>query len=100
VRLFVSQSIVDEVSGVLLEKFGWTSPEVRQFLPRLWSRCFLVEPSSRVHVCADPDDDRILECAVAADASYIVTGDDHLLRLKTFRGIQIVRPAAFLRILG
>ncbi|MFY9821990.1 MAG: putative toxin-antitoxin system toxin component, PIN family [Thermoanaerobaculia bacterium] len=41
----------------------------------------------------DPDDDEILACAVAARAEVIVSGDSHLLTLKEFRGIRILRAA-------
>ena len=41
-------------------------------------------------------DNRILECALAAGAEAIVTGDHHLLQLRRFRGIQITRPRDFL----
>jgi predicted nucleic acid-binding protein len=42
----------------------------------------------------------ILECAQAAGADYIVSGDKkHLLALREFRGIPIVGPADFLRLL-
>ena len=48
-------------------------------------------------VKADPDDDKILECAVEGSADLIVSGDRHLTRLKSFRGIGIVRPIDFHR---
>lgn len=41
----------------------------------------------------DPDDDQILACALAAKADLIVSGDSHLLNLKTYQGIPIVGPA-------
>jgi predicted nucleic acid-binding protein len=48
----------------------------------------------------DPDDEMILECALAAEADFIVTGDKkHLLPLRQFRDIPIVSPADFLRLL-
>jgi predicted nucleic acid-binding protein len=47
-------------------------------------------------VPTDPDDNRVLECAVSAGSQTIVTGDDDLLRLVAFRGIEIVRIADFL----
>jgi uncharacterized protein len=47
----------------------------------------------------DPKDNAILACGVDGQANYIVTGDPHLLRLRTFQGIQIVTPAEFLEIL-
>ena len=48
----------------------------------------------------DPDDNRILECAVEGKADVIVSGDRTLLRLKSYDGIPIVRPIDFLRTLG
>jgi len=46
----------------------------------------------------DPEDNMVLECAIAGKAQYIVTGDKDLLVLKTFRGIQIVRASDFLNV--
>jgi putative PIN family toxin of toxin-antitoxin system len=59
----------------------------------------VVLPTESVKVSDDPDDDRVLEAAVAGEADYIVTGDDDLLRLGEFRGTRIVTPALFLAIL-
>jgi predicted nucleic acid-binding protein len=56
-------------------------------------------PTESVKVSDDPDDDRVLEAAVAGEADYIVTGDDDLLRPGEFRGTRIVTPALFLAIL-
>jgi len=44
----------------------------------------------------DADDNKIIECAVTAKADYIVTGDPHLLDLKEFNWIKIVKAAEFL----
>ena len=41
-------------------------------------------------VLADPEDDHVLACALAAKADFIVSGDSHLLTLKTYQGIAIV----------
>jgi predicted nucleic acid-binding protein len=58
----------------------------------------LVEPHLAIIDCADPDDNRILEAAVAGHADYIVTGDKrHLLRMKAFRGIEMITVNDFLR---
>jgi predicted nucleic acid-binding protein len=43
----------------------------------------------------DPSDDKFLEAAVAGNASYIISGDKHLLRLSEFQGIQILKPRDF-----
>jgi predicted nucleic acid-binding protein len=44
----------------------------------------------------DPDDNRILECAVSAGSQFIVTGDKHLLRLRTYDGMRIITVSDFL----
>lgn len=44
-------------------------------------------------ILADPDDDHVLACALAAQADLIVSGDADLLNLKTYQGIPIITPA-------
>jgi len=39
-------------------------------------------------VCRDPDDDAILTCVLEAKADYLVTGDEDLLELKTFKEFE------------
>jgi uncharacterized protein len=57
----------------------------------------VVEPTESIQaVEADPTDDRILECAVTAEAEAILSGDTHLLSLGNFRGIPVQRVAEFL----
>jgi predicted nucleic acid-binding protein len=48
-------------------------------------------------VAADPDDDHVLACALAAGADLIVSGDHHLLELKLYQGIPIVNAAEALQ---
>jgi uncharacterized protein len=79
----------------------WTEAEILSRLKLIARVGTFVEPRVSVRaVQDDPDDDHILACAVASVADIIVSGDRHLWALKTFRGIAIVRPADFLRILG
>lgn len=60
----------------------------------------LVRPRQSVHmVKEDPADDRVLECALAAGAKIIISGDQHLLALKEYRGIKILKPREFLQTL-
>ncbi len=51
-------------------------------------------------VTADPDDDHVLACALAARADLIVSSDSDLLNLKHYQGIPIVDPAEALRRIG
>ena len=46
--------------------------------------------------CADRDDVKFLECAAAAGAQYVVTGDRALLRASGYDGIEVVTPRRFL----
>jgi putative PIN family toxin of toxin-antitoxin system len=59
----------------------------------------LVFPTERAaRATPDPDDEMVLECALTAEADFIVSGDKkHLLPLRQFRGIAIISPADFLR---
>jgi putative PIN family toxin of toxin-antitoxin system len=75
VSLYISQSIMDEVEGVLLRKFGWTRAETTRFLPPLWARCIMIKPAMGLAVSPDPDDNHVLECAQAARADFLITGN-------------------------
>lgn len=71
--------------------------EMQHSVQKFAELAVLVEPAERIHaVTDDPDDNRILECAVAGHANYIASQDAHLLALGAFRGIRIVTPAALL----
>ena len=61
----------------------------------------MIAPTERITVVTAKDDDnRILECAAAARAEFLVTGDkEHLLPLGSYRGTRIVTPAQFLDLL-
>lgn len=73
--------------------------EISTILERLAKISERVEPNERLAVVEeDPDDDKFIECAVEANAQYIVSGNKHLLRLGSFRDIQILPPALFLRL--
>lgn len=55
----------------------------------------VVEPAVRVTDCADDEDNRILELALAADADLIVSDDDHLTSMSPWRGVPVIRPREF-----
>jgi putative PIN family toxin of toxin-antitoxin system len=60
----------------------------------------LVEVTDRRRVVLDdPDDDKYLDCARAAGASYVVSGDRHLLAVREHEGIRILSPRAFLTLI-
>jgi putative PIN family toxin of toxin-antitoxin system len=96
-HLIVCPVILQEFERVLIKKFSATRNEARSAL-RVVSEAIhsVVHPSESIQtVCRDPDDDAILACALEAKADYLVTGDEDLLELKTFKGIRIVTSRDF-----
>ncbi len=94
--VYSSAILQDELFEVLGERFSWEPPKLRELGHRLSAMWTLVEPSAEVTDCPDPDDNRVLECALECRASHIVTGDGVLLALDPFRSVRIVRAASFL----
>lgn len=100
-RVLMSRELANELDNMLSRsRFDRYANQERreEFLQNLVSQGELVEITETVQACRDPDDDKILELAVNGEADYIVTGDDDLLVMNPFRGIDIVTPAEFLAI--
>lgn len=80
--LLISPDIVRELAEVLRRDLHWPEADIVTQLKVLVRVATIVEPKiALAAVAADPDDDRILECAVAGDADLIVSGDRHLTAL-------------------
>jgi len=93
--LALSRPILDEVLGILSRKFARDAEELARTAIFLSSVAEHVVPAHRVRVLADLPDNRILECALAAAADAIVTGDQEILSLGTWQGIEIVSLRQF-----
>ena|SRR4029079_9882553 len=93
-----TQTVRELIETLLLPKFDrYVSRQRREaLLDRLAPLVEIVEIVQRVQVCRDPKDDKFLELAVNGRANVVVTGDDDLLSLHPFRGIDILPPAAYL----
>ena len=99
--LLVSPAIVNEVGTVLRLKFSWNERDIIDREKALVRVAELITPKTVLTaITEDESDNRILECAVAGRADLIVSGDNHLRRLKNFGGIGIIRPVDFHRTLG
>ncbi len=101
-QLVISPPILDEYRRVLDEMMKKRPlPVLNSILRVIELHSEMVEPVSFAEpVCGDPNDDKFLEAALAADADYVVSGDAALLNLKHHHGIEIVRPAQFLHLLA
>ncbi|WP_420225835.1 putative toxin-antitoxin system toxin component, PIN family [Pigmentiphaga litoralis] len=95
----MSEATLAELADVLARpKFDrYVSRDDRQgFLQRLGGVVRIVTVTQTIRACRDPKDDKFLDVAASGDASLIVTGDQDLLVLHPFHGIEILAPADFL----
>lgn len=103
VTLCVTQPMLDELKGVLQRrKFERALKTRNTSVEEIMSALLpLVELYPSISITEnfpkDPADQMFLACALSADAEYIVSGDEHLLKLKHFGKIKIVNPADFLQ---
>ena len=90
--------ILDEFEEKLMTKFNFSPSQTSEVITNLLSFHHTVKITNRLRgITADPDDDKIVECAVVGGATHIVTGDrKHLLPLENYQGILIVTAADFL----
>lgn len=97
-QLIVSEATVAEFRETLRnypDRFGLTE-EVRTEVETLQYFAEFVDPDEEITAVEDdPDDDKFLEAAVTGDAGYLVSGDEHLLALDSFRDVEIVTPRTF-----
>lgn len=97
VELYTSLPILTETARVLREKFDQSEQDITAALKMIGRIAAIVRPVRKITILEDVPDNRILECAAAAQGDLIVTGDRHLLKLRQFEGISIVRLTDFLR---
>jgi putative PIN family toxin of toxin-antitoxin system len=90
----ISRPIMAEVLGVLGRKFAADREQLARTALFLSGFAEQVVPREQIHVLCDEPDNRILECAVAGHARWIVTGDRQMLKLGRYEGIQIVTVRA------
>src|ERR1017187_3426275 len=96
-ELFISPFILYEMDYVLA-RYGWDQAKIKEALEAIKEVSEVIEPKVTIDIIkTDPPDNRILECAVAAKADVLVTGDrKHIHPLGTFRSIKILTPSEFL----
>lgn len=90
---FTSPEILQELQDILESpKLGFSRPDVVRWLNRLEKAITVIRPQQKVDLLTerDPDDNKILECALEAKADIIITADLDLLSLKEFQGSKIM----------
>src|SRR3989344_2229727 len=99
--IFSSAEILLEYKQVLKRDFDiYTDKEIENITEKVVSSLKLIEPNKKENaVKEDPDDNKIIDCAVASNSNYIVTYDNHLLKLKDYKQIKITKPEELLKLL-
>lgn len=104
-KVVTSISINREILEVLHRNYIYTKYNLNEDIVDdiatfLYEGTILTEDSYKVSkITEDSDDNKFIGCAIEGEADYIVSGDEHLLSLKNYRGIQIINADSFLKIL-
>ena len=104
IELILSQELIEEYNEVIysdeiIEKAKNKDLTLNSIVQKIISNAIIVEPKKNFDIIKeDSDDNRILECAVEWHVDYIITQDNHLLKLKEFNKIKIVTPKEFLNL--
>ena len=93
IKIYSTTEILSEYQEILKRDFDFSDTEVSEIMGKVLAFVTLVSPQTKIKaVKNDPDDDVIIECAFESESKYIITYDKHLLNLKEFRGIRIIKP--------
>lgn len=99
-EMVTSPSLLDELRRVLsYPKLQAVIGDADQLTELLALASVVINPTETVAVSRDPDDDRLIEAALAANADVIVTGDQDLLTLRSVDQTRILTPRRFLETL-
>jgi len=106
IDLHLSIEIVDEAIRTLLSsmraqrRYRYSRSDADEYRATLMMLATIIDDPLPMPgaVPRDPDDDKIVACAVAASAQHIVTRDDHLLSLGSYAGIAITTPEQFIHL--
>ena len=96
--MFTTQDILDETLEVLERDFEYNKNEAKNIIEKIMLFASLIEPKQKIEIIKeDSDDNKVIECAIESSSDYIITYDKHLLKLKEYKGIKILKPEEILK---
>ena len=99
-ELVSSLPIIDELVRILMSfKVPLEPDDISWWESLILEQSVIVVPIEKVDIVADPDDNKFVEAALEGKAEYIVSQDKHILVLKKYRGIKVLHPDEFLKLL-
>ena len=95
-KVCVNEEIISEYKEQIYKKILNPKYTLNEGLfEKFFERLQKFERKSDLKICRDPKDDKFINCAIDAKAIYIVSGDNDLLTIKNFAGIEIVTAREF-----
>jgi len=99
-KIFTTQDILDETVEVLERDFQYSKNEAKNIIEKILLFAKLIEPKQKINVVKDdPDDNKVIECAIESSSGHIITYDKHLLNIKEYKSIKILKPEEILKII-
>ena len=96
-QAFVTTEILEEYAETIdYLKAKYSQKPVHIPLAQIVSVCELINSTSDIKICRDPDDDKFINCAIDSKSLYVVSGDKDLLTLKKHKNIEIITVGDFL----
>lgn len=98
VQIYSSVEILSEYQEVLKRDFDYSDKEISYIMEKIFTFTTLIIPKKRIDVVKDdPDDNKIIECAIESSSKNIITYDKHLLNIGEYEGIKIIKPKEAMR---
>lgn len=100
-ELLVSREILKEYEDVLKRtKFDLSSKRTARLVSKIKRNSVIIKPQIKINKIKDEADNKFLECAFSGGADFLVTGNKKHFCFESFRGIKIVGPNEFIRVIG
>jgi uncharacterized protein len=99
-EIFITEEILEEYCRVLKRDFNLSEEEIEEKAEVILSFAKVITPLIKINIVKeDPTDNKVLECAVESRSEYIISYDQHLLKLKEYQGIKIIKPEEAMRLI-
>ncbi len=100
VLIHISPEILSEYQAILKRDFSYSDEEIALIVEKIMAFAILIKPETKISLIKeDPDDDKIIECAIDSLSEYLITYDKHLLVLKQHQNTKIIKPEEFMELL-
>ena len=98
---YISLEILNELKRVVsYPKLKFSDQLQNRILEFVFFYSEVIEPTEHIsHITKDPEDNKFLECAIAARAEFLISGDSHLISIAEYRAVKIVDAATLLNII-